>query len=66
MNNGTEYKVLNRITLEIGRPDAIFFDNDGKIETVRADFGEGVHHDTQDLLAEDAIIYSERQDEEII
>lgn len=66
MNKDSKYIVLNRITLEIGRPDAVFFDNDGKIETVRANFGEGVHYDTLDLLPEDAIIYTERDDEDII
>lgn len=62
MDKDSKYKLINRKTSEIGRPDAIFFNNDGKIETVRADFGEGVHHDTQDLPAEEVIIYTEHQD----
>lgn len=66
MDNDLKYRVLDKTTNEIGRPDAIFFDNDGKIETVRADFGEGLHHDTQDLLPEDAIIYAEHDDKDII
>lgn len=66
MNTDSEYKLISKITHEIGRPNAIFFNNDGKIDIVRADFGEGIHHDTQDLLAEDVIIYTERQDKEII